>query len=69
MEFGLSALECPDLGTENKKILEDERKLAKEITKFILKLDDGVKEKVRNHDRIPYLSNVTGVLNGSTETF
>ena len=53
MEFGLSALECPDLGTENKKLLEDERKLAKEITKFILKLDDSIKEKVRNHDRIP----------------
>lgn len=44
LEMGLSALECPDLGTENKKLLEDERKLAKEITRFMLKLDDRVKE-------------------------
>ena len=53
IEMGLSALEYPDLGTENKKLLEDERKLAKEITKFILKLDKKIRDRVRNHDRIP----------------
>jgi hypothetical protein len=59
----------PDLGSENRKILEDDRALAKHITTFCLKLPEKLKERVRNREPIVELSNIAGLLNGSTETF
>lgn len=69
LENMLSSDLIPDLGNENRKILQDDIKLAKHIADFCLKLPDDLKDKVRKRDQIVELSDIAGLLNGSPETY
>lgn len=69
VEQALGSSSTPDIGNNNRKILIDDIKLAKKLTNFILSLPENLKIKVRDHKEIIKLSDIAGVLNGSTQTF
>ena len=69
VEKALGSSTTPDIGSNNRKILNDDIKLAKNLTNFILSLPENLRKKVREHNEIVKLTDIAGVLNGSTKTF